>query len=115
MHAIMNNAIPKPNLGLSSSNEPDIINNIANNFGSLSSLMNVKAAMVSVAEITEANNNYQGFFGENRLKETLNKYCDESLNEILDKIKNEVYEYTLNTEENECNKTCVCTKCGKEF
>lgn len=43
--------------------------------------------------ITEANNNYQGFFGENRLKETLNKYCDESLNEILDKIKNEVYEF----------------------
>ncbi len=27
MHAIMNNAIPKPNLGLSSSKVPDIINN----------------------------------------------------------------------------------------
>ena len=32
-------------------------NNIANNFGSLSSWINVKAAMVSVADITEANNN----------------------------------------------------------
>ena len=32
-------------------------NNIANNFGSLSSLIKVKAAIVSVAEITEANNN----------------------------------------------------------
>ena len=31
MHAMINNAIPKPNLGLSSSNEPDIINNIAKN------------------------------------------------------------------------------------
>ena len=31
MHAMTNNAIPKPNLGLSSSNEPDIINNIAKN------------------------------------------------------------------------------------
>ncbi len=31
MHAIINNAIPKPNLGLLSSNEPEIINIIAKN------------------------------------------------------------------------------------
>ena len=31
MHAITNNAIPKPNLGLFSSNEPEIININAKN------------------------------------------------------------------------------------
>ena len=46
--------------------------------------------------ITEANNDYQGFFGRNRLKETINKYENENLNEILKKIKNEVYEFCNN-------------------
>lgn len=43
--------------------------------------------------IIEANSNYKEFFGEDRLKETINKYKNESLNEILEKIKNEVYAF----------------------
>ncbi len=43
--------------------------------------------------ITDANNDYHGFFGRNRLKETINKHKNENLNEILGKIKNEVYEF----------------------
>ena len=46
--------------------------------------------------ITNANNNYEGFFGRDRLKETINKYQNENPNEILEKIKNEVYEYCNN-------------------
>ena len=46
--------------------------------------------------ITEANNNYQGFFGKNRLQETINQHKNEKLNEILEKIKNEVYEFCNN-------------------
>ena len=43
--------------------------------------------------ITEANNNYQGFYGEDRLKNIICKNEDESLDEIVKKIKNDVYEF----------------------
>ena len=46
--------------------------------------------------ITNANNDYEGFFGSDRLKETVNKYENENPKEILEKIKNEVYEYCNN-------------------
>ena len=46
--------------------------------------------------ITSANNDYEGFFGSDRLKETINKYENENPNEILEKIKNEVYEHCNN-------------------
>ena len=36
--------------------------------------------------ITEANNNYEGFYGEERLKTIINKHKDENLNEIIDEI-----------------------------
>ena len=36
--------------------------------------------------ITEANNNYDGFYGEERLKTIINKHKDENLNEIIDEI-----------------------------
>ena len=43
--------------------------------------------------ITEANKNYQGFYGEEHLKETINKHKDESLEKIIDEIKNDVYDF----------------------
>ena len=43
--------------------------------------------------ITEANNDYQGFYGEDRLKETINKYENERLDKILENIKNDVYDF----------------------
>jgi sigma-B regulation protein RsbU (phosphoserine phosphatase) len=43
--------------------------------------------------ITEANSNYNGFYGEDRLKETINKYGNESLDRIIENIKNDVYEF----------------------
>jgi len=46
--------------------------------------------------IINANNNYEGFFGSDRLKETINKYENENPSEMLEKIKNEVYEYCNN-------------------
>ena len=36
--------------------------------------------------ITEANNNYERFYGEERLKTIINKHKDENLNEIIDEI-----------------------------
>ena len=43
--------------------------------------------------ITEANNKHQETYGENHLKETLNKYKDKSLEEIIEKIENDVYDF----------------------
>ena len=46
--------------------------------------------------VPDANNNYNGFFGRDRLKETVNKYENENPNEMLEKINNEVYEHCNN-------------------
>ena len=43
--------------------------------------------------ITEANNDYHGFYGEERLKETINKYKDESLESIVEKVKADIYDF----------------------
>lgn len=43
--------------------------------------------------IVEANSNYKEFYGDNRLKETINKYKNENLDEIINKIKNDVYDF----------------------
>ena len=43
--------------------------------------------------IIEANNNFQERYGEDRLKNIIHKYEDESLEEIAKKIKNDVYEF----------------------
>ena len=40
--------------------------------------------------VTEANNNYHGFYGEDRLKETINKFKDERLSTIIREIKDDV-------------------------
>ena len=40
--------------------------------------------------ITEANNDYNGFYGEDRLKEIVNKYKDEDLSKIITEIKDDV-------------------------
>lgn len=43
--------------------------------------------------ITGANNNYQGLYGEDRLKNIIRKNEDESLEEIVKKIKKDIYEF----------------------
>ena len=43
--------------------------------------------------ITEANNNYQGFYGEDRLKKIISKHKDKNLDEIIEKIRNDVYSF----------------------
>ena len=43
--------------------------------------------------ITEAKNNYQGLYGEDRLKSIIRKNEDESLEGIVKKIKNDIYEF----------------------
>ena len=40
--------------------------------------------------LTEANNNYQSFYGEEQLKETLNKNKDEELSKILESVKKDI-------------------------
>jgi sigma-B regulation protein RsbU (phosphoserine phosphatase) len=46
--------------------------------------------------VTEANNDYHGFYGEDRLKETINKFKDESLNIIITKIKDDIRSFCDN-------------------
>lgn len=46
--------------------------------------------------ITEANNNYQGFYGDDRLREILNKFKDESLSTIITEIRNDVNSFCDN-------------------
>lgn len=43
--------------------------------------------------VTEANNKYQGFYGEDRLKDALNKYKDENLNKIIENIKQDIFQF----------------------
>ncbi|AMD16567.1 hypothetical protein TL18_00065 [Methanobrevibacter sp. YE315] len=63
--------------------------------------------------ITEANNDYQGFYGEDRLKETINKYKDESLETIVEKIKSDIYDF-CNSEEQFDDMTMLIIKYGGE-
>ena len=49
--------------------------------------------------ITEANNDYQGFYGEDRLRKTINEYKDESLKSIVEKIKADVYDFCNSDEQ----------------
>ena len=43
--------------------------------------------------VTEANNNYEGFYGEDRLENTLNNYKDQKLNIIISKLTEDIYQY----------------------
>lgn len=43
--------------------------------------------------VTEANNNYDGFYGDDRLKNTLNKYKDQKLNIIISELTEDIYQY----------------------
>ena len=49
--------------------------------------------------ITDANNDKKEFFGRKRLKETINKYKNENINEILEMIKKEVTEFCNNEDQ----------------
>lgn len=49
--------------------------------------------------ITDANNEKKEFFGRKRLKETINKYKNENINEILEMIKKEVTEFCNNEDQ----------------
>ncbi len=49
--------------------------------------------------ITDANNDKEEFFGRKRLKETINKYKNENINEILEMIKKEVTEFCNNEDQ----------------
>ena len=49
--------------------------------------------------ITEANNDYHGFYGEDRLKEILNKFKDESLSTIVTEIKEDVGRFCDNQDQ----------------
>lgn len=43
--------------------------------------------------VTEANDNYESFYGENRLKNTLNNYKNEKLENIVENVKNDLYQF----------------------
>lgn len=43
--------------------------------------------------ITEANNDYKDFYGEERLKSCINKYKNENLKNIAENIKNDIFEF----------------------
>lgn len=49
--------------------------------------------------VTEANSDYHGFYGEDRLKETINKFKDESLNIIITKIKDDINSFCDNQDQ----------------
>ncbi|WP_407413329.1 PP2C family protein-serine/threonine phosphatase [Methanobrevibacter sp.] len=49
--------------------------------------------------ITEANNNYHGFYGDDRLREILNKFKDESLSTIITEIKEDVGRFCDNPDQ----------------
>ena len=49
--------------------------------------------------ITEANNDYKGFYGEDRLKEILNKHKDESPDKIIETVKNDIYNFCQSEEQ----------------
>ena len=43
--------------------------------------------------MTEANDNYEGFYGENRLQKTINAHKDEKLEKIIANIKDDLYQF----------------------
>ena len=49
--------------------------------------------------ITEANNDYEGFYGEDRLKEILNKHKDESPDKIIETVKNNIFQFCQSEEQ----------------
>ena len=49
--------------------------------------------------VTEANNDYNGFYGEDRLKNILNKYKGQELNKIISEIKNDIDEFCNSQEQ----------------
>lgn len=49
--------------------------------------------------VTEANNNYNGFYGENRLQDMLNKNKNETLKDIIDSIEKDIEDYCDNQEQ----------------
>ncbi len=49
--------------------------------------------------VTEANDNYNGFYGENRLKEIINKNKNEKLNDIINEIAKDIDNFCNNSEQ----------------
>ncbi|WP_407453820.1 SpoIIE family protein phosphatase [Methanobrevibacter sp.] len=49
--------------------------------------------------ITEANDNYNGFYGENRLKTTINNVKDKKLEKIIETIKKDIYKFCNSNEQ----------------
>ena len=49
--------------------------------------------------VTEANNDYSGFYGEDRLKGMLNKHKNEPLKDIIDKIEKDIGDFCDNQEQ----------------
>ncbi|MBR3140839.1 MAG: SpoIIE family protein phosphatase [Methanobrevibacter sp.] len=49
--------------------------------------------------VTEANNDYNGFYGEDRLKNILNKYKGQELNKTISEIKNDIDEFCNSQEQ----------------
>ena len=49
--------------------------------------------------VTEANDNYSGFYGEDRLKEILNKNKDKKLNDIINEINKDIDKFCNNSEQ----------------
>jgi sigma-B regulation protein RsbU (phosphoserine phosphatase) len=49
--------------------------------------------------ITEANDNYNGFYGENRLKETINENKNKKLNDIINEITEDIDKFCNNSEQ----------------
>ena len=41
--------------------------------------------------ITEANDNYNGFYGESRLRKALNEHKDESLKDMIERVEKDIY------------------------
>lgn len=49
--------------------------------------------------VTEANDNYKGFYGQNRLKETINKNKNKKLNDIINEVTKNIDEFCNNSEQ----------------
>ena len=49
--------------------------------------------------VTEANDNYNGFYGQNRLKETINENKNKKLNDIINEITEDIDKFCNNSEQ----------------